>query len=262
LAIVTTPGILLRSMDYRETSRIFRFYTLDHGLVSLIAKGIKRKRRSGSEGLESFSRGEIIFFHKKRGDLHHLKEFTLRKSGRNLGTDIFRFTAASVLGEIMLVQGTGERNPDVFSQLDIGLSRIEEVPDRLIVPTLLGEAWSLVATLGYRPEISRCIQCGADVAEDDGVGKFDLEAGGILCSVCGLHRIGPRVGPLARCQLIEFLNPEGERKLVRGCRAHVLLLRDFISWHVVEKGVLNSFNFLISLLESDFQGVLSHQELS
>ena len=119
-------------------------------MVSLIAKGIRRKRSAGSEGLESFARGEVTFYRKGKGDLHLLKEFALKKSGRKLGKSIFRFTSASVLGEIMLVKGTSERNPEVYSRLESGLARIESISDPLIIPALLKEAWSLVSALGYR----------------------------------------------------------------------------------------------------------------
>jgi len=261
VTIVTTTGILLRSMNYRETSKIFRFYTLDHGLVSLIAKGIRRKRPSGSEGLESFARGEVTFYRKRKGNLHLLKEFALKKSARGLGKSIFRFTAASVLGEIMLVQGTSERNPDVYSRLEIGFGRIEDSSDRLIMSVLLREAWSLVSTLGYRPEISRCIKCGLKMVED-GIGRFDLEAGGILCSVCGKNNDGPRMGPLARAQLMDFFNLEEDKEPIMGNKGHLLLLRNFISYHVVEKGVLNSFDFLNFLLESELKGIVGNSESS
>ena len=228
-------------------------------MVSLIAKGIRRKRSAGSEGLESFARGEVTFYRKGKGDLHLLKEFALKKSGRKLGKSIFRFTSASVLGEIMLVQGTSERNPEVYSRLESGLARIESISDPLVIPALLKEAWSLVSTLGYRPEISRCSNCGQDML-DDGIGKFDLEAGGILCSVCGRDNDGPRMGPVARAQLMDFLNLEKEEEPVRGKKGHLLLLRDFISYHVVEKGVLNSFDFLNVLLESDLEGIVENPE--
>jgi hypothetical protein len=95
---------------------------------------------------------------------------------------------------------------------------------------------------------------------DDGIGKFDLEAGGILCSVCGRDNDGPRMGPVARAQLMDFLNLEKEEGPVRGEKGHLLLLRDFISYHVVEKGVLNSFDFLNVLLESDLEGIVENPE--
>ena len=88
-------------MNYRETSKIFRFFTLDHGLTSLIAKGVRQKRRFGGEGLELFSRVEITFYAKGKGDLHLFKEFSLKKTGIALEGNNFRVAAASILGEIV-----------------------------------------------------------------------------------------------------------------------------------------------------------------
>ena len=250
MAIITTPGILLRSMNYRETSKIFRFYTLDHGLTSLISKGIRRKRRSGMEGLESYSIGDVTYYQKGNGDLHLLKEFSVRKSGRNLGTDIFRFAVASVLGEIVLVAGTSERNPDLYNRLALSLDRLEDVVDELTIPMLLREAWSLVATLGYRPEVNFCIKCG-EVIGDEEIGRFNLKAGGILCPSCADGNSGRRLGPIAREQLMEFFTSD-EDGPIRGTGGHILLLRDFVVYHIDERGRMKSFEFLISLLESKF----------
>ena len=248
MAIFTTSGILLRSMNYRETSKIFRFLTLDHGLTSLIAKGVRQKRRYGGEGLELFSRGEITFYAKGTGDLHLFKEFSLKKTGRTLAGNIFQFTAASVLGEIVLIQGTNERSPEVFDKLKVGLDNLENASVQLAIPILLKEAWSLVVTLGYRPEISNCINCATPLDKEE-IGKFDLQEGGILCYSCGSTSVGPRLGPIARKQLNSFI-ANANVETVRGAKGHITLLRDFIGFHLTERGKLNSFDFLISLLEN------------
>ena len=235
-------------MNYRETSKIFRFFTLDHGLTSLIAKGVRQKRRFGGEGLELFSRGEITFYAKGKGDLHLFKEFSQKRTGRALAGNIFRFAAASVLGEIVLIQGTNERSPEVFDKLKVGFDNLENASEQLTIPILLKEAWSLVATLGYRPEINDCIDCGMPLDKEE-IGRFDLQEGGILCYSCGSAGVGPRLGPVARKQLNSFITNVGV-ETVRGGKGHITLLRDFIGFHLRERRKLNSFDFLISVLES------------
>ena len=247
MAIVTTSGILLRSMNYSETSKILRVFTSDYGLTSVIAKGIRRKKISGGQGLELFSQGEITFYEKKSGSLHLFKEFSLHKTGRTLGENILRFTAASILGEIVLVQGTNEKNRNVYEQLRIGLDSMEKSPERLIITNLLKKAWILVATLGYQPEIAHCIHCGKKL-EIEEIGKFDLQAGGIICSSCGSDKFGPRLGPIARSQLRGFFTNE-RIDSVRGQRGHLILLRDFIDYHLTESAGLKSFDVLSSLLD-------------
>jgi recombinational DNA repair protein (RecF pathway) len=42
MAPVTTRAILLRGHDYGDSSRILRFYTQGHGLLSVVARGVRR----------------------------------------------------------------------------------------------------------------------------------------------------------------------------------------------------------------------------
>jgi hypothetical protein len=81
------------------------------------------------------------------------------------------------------------------------------------------------------------------------IGKFDLQEGGILCYSCGSTSAGPRLGPIARKQLNRFI-ANANVETVRGAKGHITLLRDFIALHLTERGKLNSFEFLISLLEN------------
>jgi hypothetical protein len=57
VSILSTPAILLRSFPYSETSQTLRFYTESHGVVSAIARGVRKA--SGRQGgtLSTFSEG-------------------------------------------------------------------------------------------------------------------------------------------------------------------------------------------------------------
>ena len=57
MSVVSTPAVLLRSFNYSETSRVLRLYTKDLGLVSVMAKGIRRAGAHGQGGIDTFSRG-------------------------------------------------------------------------------------------------------------------------------------------------------------------------------------------------------------
>jgi recombinational DNA repair protein (RecF pathway) len=48
MAPVGTPAILLRAHAYGETSRILRFLTESHGLLSVMARGVRGKTGKGT----------------------------------------------------------------------------------------------------------------------------------------------------------------------------------------------------------------------
>ena len=73
--------------------------------------------------------------------------------------------------------------------------------------------------------------------------RFDLEAGGIRGPGCPTAEGSRRVGPVARAQLGTLLRgkvPDG----LRGARAHVSLLDDFTTFHMLGGRRLESFRFL------------------
>ena len=246
---MSTPAVLLRSFDYGETSRVLRLYTKDLGLVSVMAKGVRRGGAKGRSGLETFSRGEITLYMKSTRELQTFKEFAVEEGASDLGRDVVRFAGASVLAEIVLAHGGPEPNTELFTRLTAGLRRIEEVEGREVLRVVLTEGWMLVRALGYEPQLDPCVRCGLSL-EGRGLGRFDFAAGGVCCPDCAVDVTGPRVGPGAREQLTVLLHGV-ELEVLDRIHAHLRLLHDFCRYHLSGSKPLQSFAFLASVTESD-----------
>ena len=63
MALYRSRGIVLRSIRYGEADRILDIYTRDAGLVSCIAKGIRRTRSRFGARLEPFSCVDFMAYH-------------------------------------------------------------------------------------------------------------------------------------------------------------------------------------------------------
>lgn len=244
MSVVSTPGILLRSFAYGETSLILRFYTRDLGVVGVMAKGARRSRR-GADSLETFATGTLTVYLKDTRDLQTLKEFDARRSRRRLSTPLLRFAGASVLGEIVLRHAGEEGNPHLYDRLEDGLDRVEGWEEGRLAAGILAEGWGLVAALGYRPVLEACVECGQMLDADENLARFDFGAGGLRCAPCGGS--GPRIGPGARAQLLDLLAGRLPGTLRRP-RAHARLLSDFVTYHVSMTRPLDSFRILTALL--------------
>jgi len=239
MSVVSTPAILLRSFDYSETSRILRLYTQDLGLVSVMAKGIRRSGARGQAGFDTFSRGELTAYVRPTRDLQTFKEFAVEEAGASLGRDVLRFAGASVLAEIVLVHAGPDPSPRVFERLTNALRRLEDEPRAGLVAVVLAEGWMLVTTLGYEPQIDRCVHCGR-VPGTSEVSRFDFAAGGLRCSDCAVDHSGPLVGPGARQQLSALLQGTAPEELGKP-RAHMQLLHDFVTYHLAGSKPLKAF---------------------
>jgi len=244
VAPVRTEAVLLRAHDYGDTSRILRFYTENHGLVSVMARGVRGRSGKGAATMTSFSSGELTAYVKPHRDLHTMKDFECRTLRAGLASDVLRFTGASAAAELVLAHAEQEPNPDLFATLVGALDEIERVPEPDRAAAVLCALWTLTEAFGFAPQFDACVRCG-EVLGDDDFGRFDFAAGGIRCPACSEGAAGPRMGPGARAQLKELL--QGRRPAdLSHARQHLSLLSDFLSYHVVSKP-LKSLRFLAGL---------------
>jgi DNA repair protein RecO (recombination protein O) len=248
VAPVGTRAVLLRAHAYGETSRILRFYTHDHGLLSVMARGVRGKSGKGTMTLSTFASGELTAYVRPQRDLHTMKDFSCTRLRSGLGADVVRFGGASAVAELVVSHTDQEPHPEVFDALEEGLDTLETVEASLVPTACLGAAWRIVDAFGFAPELGTCTRCGRRLASDE-VGRFDLGAGGILCAGCGEGTAGPRVGPIARSQIGGLLAGVLTEPVTHP-RRHLALLSDFVAFHVAQKP-LKTFRFLGDLLPTE-----------
>ena len=261
MSVVSTPAVLLRSFNYSETSRVLKLYTKDLGLISVMAKGIRRGGARGQASPDTFSRGELTAYIRPTRELQTFKEFAVEEAGGSLGRDVVRFAGASLLAEIVLLHAAPDPSPHVFERLRNGLRRIDAEPLASIVGAVLAEAWLLVIALGYEPQIEFCVRCGRALGATE-VLRFDFSAGGMRCSDCVSDqsgpraephlepRLGPRLGPGARKQLAALLQGTAPEELGKP-RAHLRLLHDFVIYHISGSKPLKTFRVFGSVAGLD-----------
>ena len=62
MSLISDKAIVLRRLDYSETSQILALFTREHGQVRVIAKGIKRSTRSRfAVGIDLLELGHVVW---------------------------------------------------------------------------------------------------------------------------------------------------------------------------------------------------------
>lgn len=239
---LTTPAILLRSHPFSDSSRVLRFYTRDLGLVGVMARGVQRGASRGQGGVGTFAEGAAAISFRANRELQTLREFAPSRAHLALAADFRRLAGASVAAELVLRHAGQEPHPPLFDSLSKGIERIEQAAPGEVIGEVLALGWRIVQVLGFGPELTTCTACGS-VLEREEMGSFDLEAGGIRGAGCPAAEGSRRVGPVARAQLGVLLRGEVPDNL-RGPRAHVSLLDDFTTFHMLGGRRLGSFRFL------------------
>jgi len=246
MSLVTVPAVLLRSYPYSESSLILRFLTPEHGVVSALAKGVRRRSSRGETPMETFQQGSLTFLYREARDLHGFRDFQSPVSSRPLAGDLLRFSGASFLAELVLTHTMQEANPRLFTHLvglldRIGTGSREELPG-----VILSGAWTLLLDFGFPPSLAECLHCGRELP-GDGMGRFDVAGGGIRCAACAQGGEGPRIGPEAQVdlrKLISGIPPE----ILRGAAAHLSLVERYALFHLAGRRPFHA----TSLLRSSF----------
>ncbi len=246
MAPVSTPAVLLRAHDFGDSSRILRFYTRTHGLVSVVARGVRGRSGKGVATLATFASGDLVVYMKRNRELHNMKEFTCLKSRSELATQMLAFSAASAAAELVLSHAEADAQPRVFDTLEAGLDALCNTESPSLLPgTALSVLWTITHSFGFAPQLDNCVRCEEPLFEDE-LGRFDFAAGGMRCMQCSEDSAGPRVGPIARSQLEDMISGQVPVGLSH-TRRHLGLVSDFIAYHVLNKP-LKSLRFLGSAL--------------
>jgi DNA repair protein RecO (recombination protein O) len=247
---VTSPGILLRSHPYSESSRILRFLTPGHGVVAVVGKGVRKGAARGGGAMETFQEGTLTWAHKEGRDLHTLTDFQPGARRLPLGRDMERFLGASLVAELLLAHTLEEGDPELYGWVREALARLAGAPEAELPGTVLAAAWRTLAHFGFGPELERCVRCGSEFPSGEGAAtthpRFDVAAGGLRCPEC--RGGGPRMGPGARRHLQALVRGEVPRPLPGG-QVHLRLLERYALHHLGGRRPLRTFSMLAPLME-------------
>lgn len=180
-------GIVLRRLDYSETSQILVVFTREHGQQRVIAKGVKRStKKKASTGIDLLEQGRIVFSQRpgKEDAMATLTEWRQEESYVHVHRDLYRMYAAQYGAEVT-AQLTEVNDPHAML-FDAIVSLLRDLASIDPVAALVQFLWTMLREIGLRPEMSRCVNCGRDAAGDRML-HFSSHAGGVICRDCEPH---------------------------------------------------------------------------
>ena len=184
VALVKDMAIVLRRLDYSETSQVLAVFTRQHGQLRLIAKGVKRSTKTRvATGIDLLEMGQAVFSLRagKEDNLATLTEWRQENGFAHLRHDLARLYAAQYAAEITS-QLTELHDPHT-ALFDALTQFLDALAQGEVIATLVTYLWSLLQEIGLRPDLSRCASCGRPV-EDRGPLYFSSREGGTICRDC------------------------------------------------------------------------------
>ena len=202
-------AIVIRTVDFSESSLVVTLFTREFGKISSLAKGGRRLKGPFESALDLLALCRIVFLHKSSGALDLLTEAKLsrrfRPAGKRLASLYAGYYVAELLNELT---DDHDPHPVLFDLADKTLLSLsgEDSVARLVLRFELGA----LRELGYLPSFKTCVNCGDSVALTGRVAFGQLD-GGVLCGKC---RSGRRQVASVTAELIDtlaqFADPESD----------------------------------------------------
>ncbi len=186
MAVYKSKGIVLRSIRYGEADRILDLYTRDAGLISAIAKGIRRTRSRFGGRLEPLSCVDFMAYGGR--NLDTITQAEVLRSFHGVRENLARFEAAGdMVGSVRALSGGDEADRRVFNLLYNALDALEERESGF---RAVEAAFSLKLAIlaGYAPQLDACMGCEKELADaETGHLYFAPSLGGLLCPDCRME---------------------------------------------------------------------------
>lgn len=238
-----TQGIVLKSIDFRETSKISTFFTHDYGKLKGVLKGIRKDPKKFGSHVDRFTVNDIVFYHYSRTDIHLISQCDLRQYYFAIRKDYKRHLAANYSLELVdAIMPVEQPNKDIYQLMLDYLEALETIRDidKLVyifqVKTLLYS--------GFSPHLDSCVRCSKKIA---GKARFSMSQGGLLCINCPGETSFHLISPGTISSILHIEGSDWKKTLRLGLTAPVkkelkFILNNFLTYHLEKQ--LRSTRFL------------------
>ncbi|MBI4810400.1 MAG: DNA repair protein RecO [Ignavibacteriales bacterium] len=184
--IVKTEAVVLRSIDFKETSKIVTFYTRQFGKIAGMVKGARRPKSRFGTSLNPMSYVSLIIYKKEGREIQIVSQCDLIKPFRHLSEDIEKMAVGMAMIELVnIVTPEHAENAQLFLLLVNSLSSLNHAvknPSNLLFYFEI----HLARVLGFQPVLDHCVTCKKELKKinDDATYRFDIAKGGLACKRC------------------------------------------------------------------------------
>jgi DNA repair protein RecO (recombination protein O) len=224
-------GLVVRTTDWSETSRIATIWTRELGKVRVLAKGGRRLKSNFESALDLLTLCRIVLLRKSSGTLDLLTEAQVVRRFPQLRRQLPAYYAATYVAEL-LGEGTEDYDPHA-ALFDEALRTLEALGTAEVQTGACLTRFELVfwRELGYGLVLDKCAACEAPVSGQKLA--FSAAHGGMLCGNCQVGQRQMRNLSTAAWRTLRELSAavDDRRTLDGGIGTEIrLLLNDYVSY--------------------------------
>jgi DNA repair protein RecO (recombination protein O) len=193
-------AIVLRLVDFSESSCVVTLFTEEFGKITGLAKGARRPKSPFEAALDLLAIIRVVFIHKSSEALDLLTEARLERRFRAASRDLSRLYAGYYVAELLNeLTDESDPHPDLFHSAVDTLQSLDDHAD--VMREVLRFELTALRALGHLPSLRNCVQCGEPVAKSGRI-AFGQLVGGVLCERC---KTGKKQVVLVSVGVIEVL---------------------------------------------------------
>lgn len=211
MEIKTLKGIVIKTTDYSETSKIINVFT-NEGIYGMIAKGARRMKSKLLGVCSKMTYGEFSFYYKE-GRLSNLIEFSPLNDFNEIHKDLIKISYASYIVELLSKVYEQNNDPLVYKLMIGALKKINAGLNPKGI-SLIVELQSF-SFLGVDMNLENCL-CGSK-----NIKSFSISEGSFICADCFKDEKEYSLKSLAvlklfkKCNIDELENISLEEKTLR-----------------------------------------------
>ncbi len=178
--ILKAEAFVLKTFNYRETSKIAIFYSREFGKINGLLKGIRKDFKKFITSLEPGSLNDLIFYKSRGSGLHLVGQCDLKKDFMELRSDLKKSLSAKYVLELVnSIMPSEDKNEEVFKLLNTFLKELSESSEaeKLIFIFQI----KILLLSGFKPHLDSCVVCNGIIREK---ANFSHHLGGLICEKC------------------------------------------------------------------------------
>lgn len=177
-------GIILRSLEYSDSSQILTLLTKEHGKIGLMVKGLRSRKNPHQGCIDIPNHLEVVYYRKSNDQLGVLKESSLIAYFPQLRQNLEKSLAAMYFLEMVRKASLeNDVNIKLFHLLRYGLYKLNSL-DGKMANLLLYVQWYALQFFGFQPQLFSCNRCGRDWDESIKGVLFSPSKASSFCMFC------------------------------------------------------------------------------
>jgi DNA repair protein RecO (recombination protein O) len=184
----TTQVIVLSQMDYKENDALIKVFSYDYGLITFLAKGIRKINSKNRSICMPYTISDFMFNYHENSQIQSLLQGQIVQNHYKIHEDLQKSGAASLCVELIQNLIHDENDVDVLHEhyefTKFLLIQIEEkTKQNTIMAFMLS---SYMNYYGISPHVDSCVMC-----DSTKINSISIEEGGFICNDCQLEIHSP-----------------------------------------------------------------------